>query len=380
MLKTNRKYWEGSGAAHPYESNKPTYDLLPGEIYGLSQVLLEFHEENEDLLKQPYGCYVVHGTNPFANLARHVDAKVFEESFGNTAPIMEKEYGPYEASSVHFIIMDHQKRLPIGSMRIVYNSAAGLKSVEDLHKTNARTPEGQIITPPMVYANYNADPDSCVDVATAAVVKGHRKNGIPSHLLYRTLYLTIAANQDDFSHILAIMDTKAERTLHKMRMPFKPILDSEPFSYLDTAADQKSDEEKSLSRAIISPTPNFHASLMFWQKKYEEGAKALTSSSVANRSPESLLSEILKHGRIVVDELEMMKKTSKSAPMHAAKYKAQARAMRALVRHSYDVDDNNPLGLDLMLSPHILDIGRKNIAKLEEKAQSTDKDLYKAIA
>jgi hypothetical protein len=380
MPRPTRKYWEGLGAAHPFESYKPTYDLPVGEVYGLSQVFLELQEDNEDLLKQPYGCYVVHGVNPFANLARHVDAKVFEETFGNTAPIMEEEYGPYEKSSLHFLIMDHQERLPVGSMRVIYNSSAGLKSVEDLHKTKARTSEGQIITPPMVYAYYDADPDSCVDIATAAVVKGHRKNGIPSLLLYRTLYLTIAANQEDFSHILAIMDTKAERSLHKMRMPFKPILDSQPFPYLDTDADQKSNEEKSLSRAIISPTANFHASLMFWQENYEDRAFALTTNNAANRSFNSAIQEIIKHGYIAVDELEMIKKITKSAPAHASRYKAQAKVMRALVRHSYNIDGDNPLGLEEMLSPEILEIGRKNIAKLEKTTPPTDRHLDKAIA
>jgi hypothetical protein len=63
MRRPNRRYWEGLGAAHPFESYRPTYNLPVGEVYGLSQVFLELQEDNEDFLKQPYGCYVVHGVN-----------------------------------------------------------------------------------------------------------------------------------------------------------------------------------------------------------------------------------------------------------------------------------------------------------------------------
>jgi 5-formaminoimidazole-4-carboxamide-1-beta-D-ribofuranosyl 5'-monophosphate synthetase len=119
---------------------------------------------------------------------------------------------------------------------------------------------------------------------------------------------------------------------------------------------------------------------MFWQENYEDRAFALTTNNAANRSFNSAIQEIIKHGYIAVDELEMMKKISKSAPAHASRYKAQAKAMRALVRHSYNIDGDNPLGLEEMLSPQILEIGRRNIEKLEKTTPPTDRHLDKAIA
>jgi hypothetical protein len=369
MLKTNRRFWPGEGVAHPYESFQPRYNLPIGELHGLSEVFLDFQEDNEGLLSQPYGCYVVHGENPFSNLARHVEGRVFEETFGNTAPIMEEAYGPFEWASVHFLVMDHQERLPAASMRIIQNSPAGLKSLEDLPYTDARTTQGDIITPEMVYKSYNIDPDECVDVATAAVARDHRMNGIPALLLYRTLYLTIAADQSDYSHIVAIMDIKAERALKKLQMPFRPILGSQPFSYLDTAADQKSDDKRSLSRAIISPTPDFYAHLSFWQDNYEKRADSLYNRSALDRPFKDVIEELTKNGYVQVDELEMTRRIYKNSAIQAARYKTLSRAMRALIRPEYDINEDNPLGLEKMLAPEILERGRKNIANHKAIAQ-----------
>jgi hypothetical protein len=391
MVKTNKNFLQEPD--HFNESFTPRYDLVDDEVIELSHNFFQYRKENEQLLSdqygqymvasgypyrshdryrelneallsRKYGCYILAGGHPCANLARHIERKVFEDSFGNTAPIMEEEYGFYEHASTFFLIMDHEEILPVAAMRIIHDSPVGLKSLEDLPFTDICTSDGDAITPEMVYAAYNIEPDECVDVATAAVARDHRMNGIPALLLYRTLYLTIAADQTNYSHIVAIMDTRAERALKKMKMPFRPILDSQPFSYLDTAADEKSNNDKSLSRAIIARTPDFRKHLMYWQEIYEKRAGSLKrQTGVVNAFGEEA-EEIIRRGHVEVDEIETVRKSFiTDAKRQAAKYKVQAKAMRALVAH--DNEAENSLELERMLSPEILAIGQRNIAALD---------------
>jgi hypothetical protein len=41
-----------------------------------------------------FACFSLEGTDPFANIARQVERAVFQDSWGNDAATMKKEYGP----------------------------------------------------------------------------------------------------------------------------------------------------------------------------------------------------------------------------------------------------------------------------------------------
>ncbi len=41
-----------------------------------------------------FACFTLEGTDPFANIARQVERAVFQDSWGNDAATMKKEYAP----------------------------------------------------------------------------------------------------------------------------------------------------------------------------------------------------------------------------------------------------------------------------------------------
>lgn len=65
--------------------------------------------------------------------ARRVEARVFLETFGNTAEVMEAEYGPYDARSRFVTVIDDADGSALGAARLVLPDATGnLKTLADI--------------------------------------------------------------------------------------------------------------------------------------------------------------------------------------------------------------------------------------------------------
>jgi hypothetical protein len=181
---------------------------------------------------EPFGTYIIAGDAPAAAVARSIEREVFEETFGNSRDLMAAEYGPYEDTSLFICVIDHATLLPVGVMRIIRNSPAGFKSLQDLHLWGA-TP-GDALTS----IGRPIDPERVWDIATLAVTKAHRK-GAEGSAVSIALYqaLCTAALACDVGWFVAILDVPVFKLLQRrMKRGFTPFAGLEPLAYLDSAA------------------------------------------------------------------------------------------------------------------------------------------------
>lgn len=235
-----------------HEATEPRYDFGHEQIHDLSKEFLETRELKPD---SQFGCYAIDGSNKYSNLGRYVESTVFLDAFGNTPNLMANEYGPYENSSEFFVVMDHESEMPVGVLRTIRNSEAGLKSLNDLKETPLQLDAGEICD------KYDIDPNRCIDVGTLAIIPEFRTrvgNILPSLLLYRTLYLRYL-NNPAFDHVVTIIDKKAEKNLYRLGFPFKPI-DERYFTYIDSTE----------SRALYGVNNEFYPSVEKHRKELLE--------------------------------------------------------------------------------------------------------------
>jgi hypothetical protein len=309
---------------------EPRYDMTYEEVLAMTESFLEERSSPEQLV-HPIGCYEIDGNDPYSNICRWLETEVFDETFKNDAARMQKEYGRYEHASTFFLATDHATSQPIGTMRIIKHSDAGLKTLVDLPHTPARSMEGQVITPELVYGQYGIDPKKCVDIATAAVLKDWR-DGMTHLLLYRSLYLAVLSNKSHYSHIVSIMDTDAKRGLDSMHMPFRTILGSKPFSYLDDT-----DEKGSLSQAIIAPNHTFYPTVDYWQEQLDNEA--------------STMEEFIGIANEIGDTSDDFKQSIEDITKQAQKLRVRALGMRLLKDGR---DQATGLDIDAWLDPRIV--------------------------
>lgn len=167
--------------------------------------------------------------SPYSNLARAMEVEVFLETFGNTPDVMHEQYGPYEEASHFWIVFDKNNRVPVGALRAIGNSEAGLKTLNDIEQPPLSLPKEEVVEA------YDLDLDKTWDIGTVAVLEEYRgieHDFVPSLTLYRDLYMrAIDSGVDDF---IAVIDKGARGNLDLMGLTFKPILDSGSFSYLDS--------------------------------------------------------------------------------------------------------------------------------------------------
>jgi hypothetical protein len=242
--------------------SRPRYDLSPGDAHRLCH---DFLVSAEHKPQNQFGCYAIEGFNNYSNLGRFVESSVFLDAFGNTPEIMAQEYGPYENASEFLVVMDHDTEMPVGVLRTIKDSDAGLKSLNDLKDTPLQLDAGKVCEELKIV------PDRCIDVGTLAIQPEFRArvgNILPSLLLYRSLYVRYL-NNPDYDHVVTIIDKDAEKNLNRLSFPFKPI-DERYFSYLDSKQ----------SRALYGINKAFYASVE--QRKQElldEAEKEGVSSS-----------------------------------------------------------------------------------------------------
>jgi hypothetical protein len=240
----------------PIESTIANYDLAAEKIKVLCR---EFIRQREQKAEERFGFYLIDGKNIFSNLGRYVESKVLDEFFKNSPEQLYKEYSPYDNHSEFIIGIDQENEVPIASMRVILPSEIGQKSLNDLQRTKLN------ISPETVYNAYRIDPEKCLDVAVVAVLRdyrGDRADNLPSLILYRAFFVQYISDPK-YSHAVAIMDLDAKQSIDRYKVPFRPILDTEPFSYLQSP----------LSQAIVAQTSEFYPQVHYWQQRFELEAK-----------------------------------------------------------------------------------------------------------
>ena len=164
----------------------------------------------------PLGVYLLRGSDPASELARHVERVVFMETFGNTPELLTKEYAPYDEASIFLCVVDHLRLVPAGTMRIVLPSEAGFKTVDD-----AAPVWGEPVSAMAARTGIELDLGRTWDIATLAVApeyRGKATMGLVSMGLYQALAL--ATTRCGIEWLLAILDVPVFRMIRwKLRMP-----------------------------------------------------------------------------------------------------------------------------------------------------------------
>lgn len=219
------------------------YDLPTELIETLTAKLIGSKRSEAD---RRFVCYRVSGNSEFSDIGRHLERQVFEETFpGNDAAFMACEYGPYECASIFFLSVDRANERAIGVLRVIRNSPAGLKTVNDLAQ-----PESPVhLTFEQVVAYHNIkELGGAWDVGTVAIPKRYRRSGVSASLqLYRGMYVT--ALEQNIEHLVAVIDKAPLLALTDyLGIPFVPLCGSDYFSYLESAE----------SRAVYGYVPSFY--------------------------------------------------------------------------------------------------------------------------
>lgn len=200
---------------------------------------MELHELADDLLtttgrhETPFGVYVLESGDPTSALARHVEREVFLEFFGNTVDMLETEYRPYEAASTFLCVIDHQRRVPAGMIRLIAPSSAGFKTLHDLDAIWGLA-TADLARPEHV----GLDTSSLWDLATLAVARDYRSaasSGLVSMALYQAL--NMLGHAHGIRWATAVMDVVVLNLINSAwQRPFTGIPGADPRRYLDSPA------------------------------------------------------------------------------------------------------------------------------------------------
>lgn len=226
-------------SASEYETiSHPRYDLSEQELRLLTQKLIEEKEPQSDAR---IVCYSLDTADPFANVARTLECEIFEQYFGNDAQKMKEEYGPYESQSRFFLSVDTETMQPAGVLRVIENGPSGLKTLIDLEAmSELGDPTLPSISQTEIQRYHDVESfDDCWDVGTVAVRKPYRTgNDISTSVqLYRALY--VSAMENGIDHFVSIIDSRPlEKMVGYLGIPFVPMIDSKPFSYLGSESSQ----------------------------------------------------------------------------------------------------------------------------------------------
>ena len=206
---------------------EPTIDLVREEMRELASSVIDAAGNPSE----PFGVYVFTADEPASELARYVERTVFEETFGNPRDLLEAEYGPYEASTVFYTVLDHRRRLPAGMMRMILPSVRGLKTFQVLKEFwSADVDDVTRAT------GADWDPALVWDVTTLAVdpeYRGKATDALVSLALYQTLITSGLAG--GAHHFVTVLDLKPLDLIQTLTVDcFQFFEGLEPKSYLDS--------------------------------------------------------------------------------------------------------------------------------------------------
>lgn len=217
-----------SSVGHEFElaPDRARYDLTDAEM---KQCVAEFLKNSSGEPSAKIECYAV-SDDDMANVARTVERTVFEHSFGNDASQMEEIYGDYEAASTFFLSVDTEQQRPVGALRAISNSPAGLMTF------NTLPGEATQLTSDQISQHYDMGlHDTTWDIGTVAVLPEYRRDGKGvSVQLYRAMYLS--ALREGIEHLTSIIDERPLETMTKyLGIPFEQMVGTQPFSYEGSA-------------------------------------------------------------------------------------------------------------------------------------------------
>ena len=180
-----------------------------------------------------FGVYTCLSGDSGAELARFVERRVFLDAFANTPGLLSAEYEHYEPSSIFFVVLDHQRRVPAGMMRIILPSPAGLKSLHDIEPV-----WGEPVDAVLARVDDAWDLGRLWDLATLAVNPEYRGNaalGLVTQGLLQSV--NQVALRCGLLRYVTILDVAVLRMLQwKIGRPFHAFPGIEPRSYLGSAA------------------------------------------------------------------------------------------------------------------------------------------------
>ena len=173
---------------------------------------------------KPYSLAVVEADHPLAEEARELEALEFEYRFGNTREQLDAMYEPYVDATHFVLIRDEREDLPVGMMRLILNSDAGLPSVNSLagHPWNE--------DPELVIARSirDFDPDRTLDITMIAVRRGWGSRE-PAMMLFHQM-LEFAKAHDIHFWVTILNDTVLER-IQLLGRPFETYKGITPGPY-----------------------------------------------------------------------------------------------------------------------------------------------------
>jgi hypothetical protein len=183
-------------------------------------------------------CYRLEGDDPYADIARTTECGVFDASFGNDPEKMEEEYGPYEKQSSFKLTIDRETKEPTGTLRVIRNGPAGLKTLNDITKYFVNRgiidEEGEVDLLEAIKKYHGIeDLEGCLDVGTVAVPPKYRidQGSLTSVKLYRAMY--VDAMTSGTKHFVSMIDLKAHRILTQhLGIPFEPLAGLSAIEYL----------------------------------------------------------------------------------------------------------------------------------------------------
>jgi len=237
------------------DDGRPRYELDESELSELTHELIASDPSDDD---NRYVCYRVDSGSKFANIARHIEGKVFSEAFGeedNSPDRMLEEYGPYDEPglSTFFISVDKETGTATGVLRIIRNSEAGLKTLNDLE--DPLKVKHPVSKEGLMEHHGMTDLDECWDIGTVAVLPEYRHSKAAAGIsiqLYRAMY--VSAMEEEVQHFVSIVDKKPLRQLRSyLGVPFKNLGNTKEFDYLGSKA-----------RAVYGYVPEFEKKMSGW--------------------------------------------------------------------------------------------------------------------
>ncbi len=243
----------------------------------------------------PFGTYVFTPDEPGADLARHVEQLVFEESFGNSPEATEAEYAAYEGATVFICVLDHRRSLPVGAIRLVLPGAAGFKTMDDI-ADHWHTPPADA----MRSSGMDRASGATWDIATLSVAPGYR-NGVVSLALYQAT--TTMALRCGVQWFITVLDVVVLRLLQLgLRRPFARFPGLDPQDYFGSVSVPCVSDVTAWADRLASADPTLYETLFIGaglepavsHPDWHEAAAVLTevmasASSVSGRPPRELL-------------------------------------------------------------------------------------------
>jgi hypothetical protein len=179
---------------------------------------------------RPFLVEVVPGDDSSAAAARRVELEVFSEVFQNSKTVIEREYGPYEASSEFIVVWDTRVGEAAGMVRLITPSEAGFKSVNDLERDWGV--DGEALVRETV-SGYR--PEEAIDVGSYAIRKawrGRRSDAAVRMLIYHTYCRVSELRGIRIWH--GIADQEILPTIQSFGEPYRFFPELGPREYIDS--------------------------------------------------------------------------------------------------------------------------------------------------